>query len=126
MKHLTKIIMLDSWIFLRDLVFLMAIAFVILGVIMTMKGIAGGGTINLQTAIIEGTLETGTTGLLFSFLGFVLLLCCLYSRAVSKITISKKSDGTVSITHKGALTKSKAKNIIAILKEEPKYLNGAE
>lgn len=87
---------------------------------MTMHGVSGGGIINLKTAFFEGKLETGTIGLLFAFLGFILLLFCLWSKGISKINVKRSSDGSVSLVHKGVFDKTKAENIAKIIRAETK------
>ena len=115
MNHLTKIFFPDSWTFMRHLIVFTGIFVLICGIVMTLKGISGGGVINLKTAVFEGKLETGTIGLLFSFLGFALLLFCLWSRVTSKINVKKSADGSITVVHKGVFDKGKAENIAKVL-----------
>ena len=115
MNQFAKVLFPDSWTFMRNLIVLPGIILLIFRIVMTMKGVAGGATINLKTFIFEGKLQTGTIGLLFAFLGFVLLLFCLWSRVTSKIEVRKGGDGSVILVHKGAFTRDKAENIARVI-----------
>ena len=80
--------------------------------------ISGGGVIDVKTAFIEGKLESGSIGLLFSFLGVLLLISCVSSKGVSKLKIMRGKDGSLTIEHKGVFGDQKAKAIAAVLNAE--------
>lgn len=119
MNEITKIILGNtSWSFLRFLTVLAAIGSLIGGFVLTVKGIAGGGIIDLSMTFLHGKLQTGSVGLLFSFLGFVLLLPCLLSRVTSKLNVSRGSDGSIKVIHKGVFGKEKADSIVRLFEIE--------
>lgn len=126
MKHITEILAKDSFTFMRSIIIFSGVIVLFLGIGMTMKGVAGGGNINVKTAIFEGNLETGTVGLLFSFLGFTLLICCLLYRIKSRLSLTRKSDGSITIEHKGGLGTEKVESIVKLLKVEIADLSNEE
>ena len=117
MKHITKVLAGDGWVLVRSVVTFLGVCLVILGVVMTLIGVSGAGKINVKTAVFEGELESGTVGLLFAFLGVLLLLCSLLKTFPNKLEVSRNADGAVTIKHKGALTKEKVRAIVTMVRE---------
>lgn len=114
-----------SWTIIRNLVALCGMILLFIGVYMTIKGVAGGGKVNIKTAIFEGDMETGVIGLLYSFLGLIMLVFCLCRRVNSKLRISKKADGAIDVIYKGSLTKEAMENIVSILSYDSSLSNKA-
>lgn len=65
---------------------------VISGIIMVLYGITQTGEINIKSAIVSGKIESGSLGLLFSFLGVILILCSVLIRREKKTAFRYKTD----------------------------------
>ncbi len=118
-NELTKIILGDSsWAFLRFLITISSIGMIIGGFILILLKTSGGGIIDVKTAFVEGKLESGSVGLLFSFLGVFLLISCITSKVSSRLKITKGKNGLLTIEHKGVFGDKKAKAIATVLKTD--------
>ena len=95
--------------FRKTLVTISGIALLFLGVYLSSADVKGEGSINLKTAFAEGVIQTGSLGLLFSFLGFLLLLVTILARGSSKLKVRRHADGVIEIEHHGVFTDEKAK-----------------
>lgn len=62
------------------------------GTIMAFKGITQTGTIDIKSALVSGKIETGSLGLLFAFLGVLLLAAAVAKKREKKTTLKLKSD----------------------------------
>lgn len=54
------------------------------GTIMAFKGITQTGTIDIKSALVSGKIETGSLGLLFAFLGVILLITAVAKKREKK------------------------------------------
>lgn len=118
-NELTKIILgSSSWAFLRFLITISSIGMIVGGFVLILFKTSGGGIIDVKTVFLEGKLESGSVGLLFSFLGVLLLISCVTSKATSRLKITRGKDGLLTIEHKGVFGDSKAKAIAAVLKTD--------
>ena len=61
----------------RSVSLIIALVMVISGIYMCTKGIVEKGSINLKSSVVEGTIETGSLGLLVMFLGVIIILAAL-------------------------------------------------
>lgn len=72
---------------------LVAAFLIVCGTIMVFRGITLTGTIDIKSALISGKIETGCIGLLFSFLGVVLLVFAVRTRRTVKTVFSVQEPG---------------------------------
>ncbi len=61
----------------RSVSVLTAFLMVLSGIYMCIQGIKDKGLINIKSSIVEGTIETGSLGLLIMFLGVVIIIAAL-------------------------------------------------
>lgn len=84
---------------------------IIVGVVLILNGVSGESTIDIRTSFIQGQLQSGSIGILFSFFGFMILVISHLHQTKSKLELKRLPDGTLIINHKGSLTAQKAKTI---------------
>lgn len=121
MSELRKIIIGDSsWTFLRFLTGLAGLGLLIGGFVLTARGTAGGGSVDLSMVFLHGKLEGGSTGLLFSLLGFILLLVCRRWVETSVLNVTRRIDGTLHVDYRGSFGKDKADDIVRLLEGTPR------
>ena len=89
----------------------------LVGVVLILKGVAGESAIDVKMAVVQGQLQSGSIGLLFSFLGFLLLVVCYLHQTASKLELTRSPDGTLSVTHQGSLTNKKVETIRLLVGE---------
>jgi len=99
----------------RSLITYCSILTLFIGVVLILKGVAGEGTIDVNMAFVQGKLQSGSIGILFSFLAFLLLVVCYTHQTGSKMELKRTVDGSITLSHKGSLSSQKVKNIRFLL-----------
>ena len=103
----------SAWTVARFIAVVTVAIMMIVGLLMATTVVIGGGKIDVKAAFFQGSLQTGSTGLLFAFIGLAVVIVCVLSKATSVLTITR---GEFKITHKGQFTKTKAEAIGKLLK----------
>ena len=83
----------------KSVSYFIAFVLAVTGIYMAITGIYGEGEVNITTALLSGKIKTGSLGLIFTFLGVIIvLILALRSNKKYKICI-KKND--LEITWEG-------------------------
>ena len=100
-KLITNNIML-----LKTIAMCVAATMCLAGIVMVCLGLKDTGTINVQTAFLEGKLETGSVGITLIFLAIIIMLACFFFRYKDTIEIEA---GRLKIKTKGYLDPERLK-----------------
>ena len=86
---------------LKVLAIIIGAGCMIVGSVMTYRGIRTEGWIELKSAVVSGTINVGLAGLILCFLGLILILAAVLKRVVVETLVVTK---VVEATGKAATT----------------------